>query len=99
MYPQTKAEVLSILSKNLKNFARFNVTRVGLFGSFVRSEQTAKSDIDILIDLHNDDFFNYCELLDYIEALFSERKVDIITKNSLDEISGIAILKEVEYVN
>jgi uncharacterized protein len=99
MYPQTKAEVLSILSKNLKNFARFNVTRVGLFGSFVREEQTAKSDIDILIDLHNDDFFNYCELLDYIEALFSERKVDIITKNSLDEISGIAILKEVEYVN
>lgn len=99
MYPQTKAEVLSVLEKNLKNFSRFNVTRVGLFGSFVREEQTAKSDVDILVDLNNNDFFNYCELLDFIETLFGERKVDVITKNSLDEISGITILKEIEYVN
>ncbi|MGL6338094.1 MAG: nucleotidyltransferase family protein [Waterburya sp.] len=98
-YPKTKTDVLNTLKENLDKFAQFHVTKVGLFGSFVRDEQTENSDIDILVDLESSDFFNYCALLDFAESLFGERKVDVITKSSLDSISGRNIFREVEFVN
>lgn len=40
---------MNILKANLNNFTLFGVTKIGLFGSFVREQQTRSSDIDLLI--------------------------------------------------
>ena len=99
MTPQTKKEVMHIISKNLPRFSEFSVSRVGLFGSFVREEQTENSDIDLLVVLDNPSWDNFCHLLDFVETLFGSRETDIITKKSLNETSGRNILREVEYID
>ncbi len=95
----SKSEVMNILANNLDEFSAFGVRKVGLFGSFVRNEQHDQSDIDILVDLTNHDYWNYCDLLDFAEGLFPGRKVDVVTKGGLDCNSGVVILREVEYAN
>ena len=94
----TKQDVIDIIKANLNNFALFGVTEVGLFGSFVREEQTDSSDIDLLVNLQNCSWDNYCQLLDFAEALFLGREVDLVTENSISDIEGINICREVEYV-
>jgi len=53
---------------------RFHVMDVGIFGSFIKGEETALSDIDILVTFErgHKDFFNYmrmklfvCDILCY----------------------------------
>ncbi|NLW31122.1 MAG: hypothetical protein GXY77_06670 [Fibrobacter sp.] len=49
---ETRDEILEFLRENrelLKN--HFYITKIGLFGSFARGEQTAQSDIDLIIEL------------------------------------------------
>ena len=47
----SKSEILKSLSTQKQLLYRqFHVSEVGLFGSYVRDEQTEISDIDILID-------------------------------------------------
>ena len=95
----TKQEVLDILKDNLDKFASFGVTEVGLFGSFVREEQTIDSDVDLLVNLQNHDWDNFCHLIDFTETLFRGRKVDIIAENTITGYEGVNICKEVEYVS
>ena len=95
----TKQEVIDILKANKNNFARFGVKEIGLFGSFVREEQTESSDVDLLVNLQNYNWDNYCQLLYFTEALFIGRKVDLITENSIEGYGGVNICREVEYVD
>ena len=95
----TKQEVIDIIKANLSNFALFGVVEVGLFGSFAREEQTDSSDIDLLVNLQDCSWDNYCQLLDFVEALFQDREVDLITENSVAGYEGINICREVEYVS
>ncbi|MCK4733309.1 MAG: nucleotidyltransferase family protein [Methanophagales archaeon] len=77
----------------------FHVREIGLFGSFIRGEQTASSDIDVLVEFekgHNG-FFNYMKLKYYLEELL-ERKVDLVIKNAVKARLKERIFSEVEYV-
>ena len=71
-----------------------------MFGSYAREEQSAKSDIDILIDFEPDkeSFDNYMAVYDYFERLFKNEKIEIVTKNGLSPYIGPRILNEVLYV-
>ncbi|MEO0012444.1 MAG: hypothetical protein RLZZ535_833 [Cyanobacteriota bacterium] len=98
----TKEEVIEVIRNNLDKFAEFGVMEVGLFGSFVRSEATPESDVDLLVNLKcpDEEFYsdNYFKLLDLTDNLFENRKVDLMTENTINEINGIYICREVEYV-
>lgn len=98
----TKEEVIEVIRNNLDKFAEFGVMEVGLFGSFVRSEATPESDVDLLVNLKcpDEEFYsdNYFKLLDFTDNLFENRKVDLMTENTINEINGIYICREVEYV-
>ena len=76
------------------------IHEVGLFGSYVRNEQTEKSDIDILVDFEPDKetFDNYMAVCELLERLFKDIKVEIVTRNGLSPYIGPKILKEVQYV-
>lgn len=97
MRVETKQEVIELIRNNRECFARFGVSEVGLFGSFVREEQTEESDVDLLVNLSDRSLENFCNLLDFSESLF-ERSVDIISENSITPINGRVICREVEYV-
>jgi uncharacterized protein len=92
--------ILSKLKDNKSSLAQFGVRNVGLFGSYVRGEQSNSSDIDILIefDTEKENFDNYMSAFDLIEELFKNERVEIVTVNGLSPYIGPKILKEVKYV-
>lgn len=94
----TKENILKTLEANKEPIKNFGVTQIGLFGSYVRGEQTAESDIDILVDYKKNqmDLFKLINLDDYLEKIL-KTKIDLVTKNGLSEFIGPYILKEVEY--
>lgn len=91
---------MSTIRNHKTELGKFGVQSVGLFGSYARGEQSDKSDVDILIDFYPDkeNFDNYMALCDYLDALFKDKKIEVVTKNGLSPHIGPAILKEVLYV-
>lgn len=96
----TKENILSILRAHKPDFSKYGVSNIGLFGSYLRNEQSAKSDIDLLIDFEPDkeSFDNYMAVYDMFESLFKNEKIEIVTKNGLSKYIGPKILKDVMYV-
>jgi len=48
----TKVEILDFLTSHKKEFHdKYGVEKIGLFGSFAKGNATAKSDIDIFVDM------------------------------------------------
>jgi len=96
----TKEYILNTIQSHKTELIKFGIQEVGLFGSYVREEQNTKSDIDILIDFapEKESFDNFMAVYDYLENLFENEKVEIVTKNGLSPYIGHKILKEVMYV-
>ncbi len=79
---------------------KFQVKTIGIFGSYVRGEQTKKSDVDVLVEFAND---AHIGLLKYVEMeiFLSEQlgvKVDLVAKGGLKPILKDNVLNEVVYV-
>lgn len=96
----TKESILSTIRSNQREIYRYGIKDIGLFGSYVRDEQSAESDIDILIDFEpgKENFDNYMAAYDFIENLFKNERVEIVTRNGLSPYIGPKILSEVQYV-
>lgn len=96
----TKDHIISTINSHKADLHQYGVSKVGLFGSYVRSKQTKNSDIDLLIDFKPDqeNFDNFMGLCDYLTRLFENEKVEIVTQNGLSPYIGPKILKEVLYV-
>jgi len=95
----SKAEVLQRILEARQQLIRLGVRSIGLFGSFVRNEQTPSSDVDILVEFAPEQhtFDNFMELSLLLEDLFG-RSVDLVTHESLSPYIGSHILREVERV-
>ena len=62
---------------------RYKVKEISLFGSFVRGEQNANSDIDILAEFDEGaDLFDLIGLTLYLEEIL-QRHVDVVPKRAL----------------
>lgn len=96
----TKEHILSILKKHKPDLYRFGVSNIGLFGSYLRNEQTPSSDIDLLIDFEpqKENFDNFMGVYDMFEQLFKGEKIEVVTKNGLSKHIGPNILKNIIYV-
>lgn len=78
----------------------YHITELGIFGSYVRGEQTENSDVDILVAFDPSfDFglFTYCHIQNYISDVLN-KKIDLVMKTSLKPYIGKSILKEVIYL-
>ena len=77
--------------------ADFQVEAIGIFGSFIRGEQTGKSDVDILVEFSPDAEVGFFKFLDLEEFLSKKLgvKVDLVTKGALKPYIGERILQEV----
>ena len=77
---------------------RFAVRRIGLFGSFVRGEETKESDIDILVEFEDPTFRNFMNLAFYLEDIFS-RRVDLLTPEGISHRIRPYVEKEVVWAD
>ena len=74
--------------------SQYNVAALEVFGSFVRNEQNANSDLDVLVSFSKTpSLFKFIELEDYLSELLSV-KVDLVMKSSLKPNIGQRILAE-----
>jgi len=96
----TKENIIAILKSYKPELSKFGVRNVGLFGSYLRNEQSDKSDIDLLIDFEpeKENFDNYMAVYDMFENIFENEKIEVVTKNGLSQYIGLKILKDVLYV-
>ena len=96
----TKESIIETLKTNKPELSKFGVVNVGLFGSYLRNEQSSTSDIDLLIDFEpgKENFDNYMAVYDLFDNIFENQKVEVVTKNGLSKYIGPKILKEVSYV-
>ena len=73
----TIEEIKSILKEHnefLEN--NYNVKNFLLFGSYAKNQQTADSDIDLLVKFKQPiDFFGFIDLQDYIAGLFNKKQI------------------------
>jgi len=96
---QTKESVLSLILEHRDKIKALGVKRLGLFGSFVRREEGAASDVDLLVEFEQGrkTFDNFIQLSFLLEDLL-KRRVELVTPESLSPYIGPHILREVEYV-
>ena len=100
MRPTNKSEIVDFIKRNKESIISYGVRRIGLFGSFVRNAQKEDSDIDILVEFDQEklNYKNFINLAYFLEDSF-DRKVDLLTADSLSPYIGPKILREVEYVS
>lgn len=96
----TKDEIFDVLKSHKLNLERLGIKNIGVFGSYVRDEQTRNSDIDLLIDFapEHENFDNLMAVYDLLESIFKDEKVEVVTKNGLSPHMAPKILQEVSYV-
>ncbi len=78
---------------------KYHISEVGVFGSYVRGEQTRKSDVDVLVkfDSYEGLGLKYFGIGPYLSDLIGV-KVDLVDKKGLKPIIGKYILEEVVYL-
>ena len=79
---KSREEVLRLIEQNQDTIRKFGVRRLGLFGSCVRDEATAESDLDFVVEFSDKTFDAYMDLKSFLEALFRCR-VDLVTVSSI----------------
>ena len=96
----TKENIIAAIKFHKPQLSKLGVQNIGLFGSYLRNEQSDKSDIDLLIDFEpeKENFDNYMAVYDLFENIFKNEKIEVVTKNGLSQYIGPKILKEVMYV-
>jgi uncharacterized protein len=93
----TKDEILEKFNKDADFFRReYSVSKLGLFGSFVRGEATDKSDVDVLVSLSEPTFDHYMGFKFYLEKIFN-RDVDLVMDGAVKPRLRPYIEREVEY--
>jgi uncharacterized protein len=96
---KNKEEIKARLIEGRAQIQEYGVSRVGLFGSFVRDEQREDSDVDLLVEFMPDKktYRNFHGFAEYSEALLG-RRVEVLTPKGVSRFLMPYIEKEIEYV-
>ncbi len=82
----TRSNILTILASNAATLRRdFGVTHLSLFGSYVRDEARADSDVDILVEFDPDrriGMFAFARLGIELKRLLG-KEVDLVTRAAI----------------
>jgi len=92
--------IISHLKKNKRYlYDNFGVTRIGIFGSFARGENTFSSDLDIVVEMERDkkNIHSFLQLKRYLERE-TTRKVDLGFEHSLKPIVKEKLKNQIIYV-
>lgn len=94
-----REEVIARLASVEAEVRALGVRRLALFGSFVRGEAGAGSDVDILVEFGPEQktYDRFLELSELLERLL-QRSVEVVTTEGLSPYIGPHILAEAEDV-
>ena len=82
---KTLDEIKEILNSHKDELReRYKVREIGIFGSFVRGEQSEVSDVDILVEFERPIGLKFFELADYMEEILGV-KVDLLTEKAVKQ--------------
>ncbi len=97
---QTKEDIIDRIERSQMILRGYGISRLGLFGSFVRGEQRQSSDVDFLVEFlpGMKTFDNFMNTSFFLEDLMG-RRVDLVTPEGLSPYIGPHIMKELEYVS
>lgn len=97
----TQGEILDFLARNKQFFRdRYCITKIGLFGSYAREEQSPDSDVDLIVEFEQDTPNLYDvkrALKEYIKEKL-KLDVDIAREKYIKAIYRDFILNEAIYV-
>lgn len=90
---------LNIINENRATLRdKYLVKEIGIFGSVARGEETATSDVDVLVEFSAPvGFFTFLDLEDFLTRTLG-KKVDLVTKRALKPAVKDQILKDAVYV-
>jgi hypothetical protein len=96
---KTIDEAKAVLKEHKAEMAqKYEISEIGIFGSFSRAEQKKKSDIDILVDFSEiPDLLTFLELERYLQKLL-RKKVDLVDKQGIKPQLKEMIMKEIIYI-
>jgi len=98
---KTRDDILTFLSQNKNYFReRFNIVKIGLFGSFARNDQNSTSDIDLIVEF-KDNTQNLYDLKREMKQFIKNElnlDVDIAREKYIKPKYKKSILRETHYV-
>ena len=96
----TKDVIMKLLAESKDKLSSFGVKSIGLFGSFVKGQQTLDSDIDLLIEFDESKktYDNFIDTCFYLEEMF-KHQVEVVTNDSISPYIKPYIMKDIEYVS
>ena len=75
---KTTNDYITILRKYLSTKAdAYGITKIGIFGSVARNEQTEDSDVDFCVEMKKPDLFTMVHIKEELQELFG-KPVDIV---------------------
>ena len=98
---KTLNEIITIIAAHKSELmSMYKIKSIGVFGSYVRNEQTPQSDVDILVDFEEGATVSLFKLVDIENRLggYLGAKVDLVLKRSLKPVISQYINNEVVYL-
>ncbi len=91
-------ELKKIINQHKKELEeKYKVKSMAIFGSYVRNEQNAESDVDILVEFKEPVGLLFIHLADYLEEILGI-KVDLLTPEAIKPNRKKYILEKLVYV-
>jgi predicted nucleotidyltransferase len=97
----TQQEILTFLREHKQELlSRFNLSTIGLFGSFSRNEQSSSSDVDLLVEFNSSvtDFYSVKIALKAYLSQALNRSIDLARQKYLKPYAKEEIMKEIIYI-
>lgn len=95
-------QVLNIIAEHREKLARdFGVKSLALFGSVVRDEAAAASDVDLLVEFDGRPIglFHLSRTQHYLESILGITKVDLVLRDGIKPALKERILREAIYAS
>lgn len=95
----SKQQLFDLIEDNKSKINDFGASRLGLFGSFIRNQQTESSDIDLLVEFQTGKktYKNLVHLSYFLQDI-TNREVQLVTWMGLADFVKKEVEKEIEYV-
>lgn len=93
---QDLENVIQALRESLPELRdRFSVSKIGVFGSYVKGNQNDDSDVDIYVEFDRVPGLEFMDLSEQLERIV-RKKVDLLTPSGLKSIRNARIRHDIE---
>ena len=95
---KSREDIIQLLSDILPELERqYKVSRLGIFGSYARSEQNIDSDVDLLVEVDPSIGLDFVTLAEELESILGA-KVDLVSINAIKSKMLDYVKKDLIYV-